>query len=302
MAEYSENGLAMWWDTADAPAPSGTVSAGETARVTVGVRPPGPANTLTVRYRVDEGRERELRGYPRPFGSRADRQYLVADFPALPGGSVVSWLPEIACAGRRADPARGGHPPRTFVVARPDTPAGKPPPPAAADAPFPYTMERVARVAVPLDRHPQVVGETPDGLRINFYLGRGGRAAGPRFEATVDHHGGDWMRIRPDGVGIVDLRATFLTPDGAVIVADYSGTFELGEDGYRNALANRFPSRPRVQLAPRLLTASARYAWMNRLQFIGLGYVEMDRLLVRYDLYAFDNHPPAERAETPAHG
>lgn len=293
MAEYSQDGLAMWWDTPDAPAPPDRVPAGELARVTVGVRPPNPANTLLVRYRVDEGRTQELRGYPRPFGSGVDRQYLVADFPPLSGGCVVSWLPEVACVGRTADPTRGGHRPRTFAVAPASRQREKTPRPAAEDVPFSFTMDRIARVVVPLDRHPEVIGDTPDGLRINFYLGRGGRAVGPRFNAIVDHHGGDWMRIRPDGVGIVDLRATFETSDGAVIVADYSGTFELGENGYRNALANVFPSRPRVQLAPRLLTASPRHAWVNRLQFIGLGYVEMDRLLVQYDLYAFDNHAPA---------
>ena len=41
--------------------------------------------------------------------------------------------------------------------------------------------------------------------------------------------GGDWLTLRSDGVGILDVRATLEADDGALIYTSYSG----GDDLYR---------------------------------------------------------------------
>jgi hypothetical protein len=82
------------------------------------------------------------------------------------------------------------------------------------------------------------------------------------------------------------VRTTWETPDGALLYGEYSGTFDLGADGYENALRDRFPRMPAVQLAPRFVTSHPRYLWINRLQCVGIGQVDMTKLLVEYDLHA----------------
>jgi hypothetical protein len=153
-------------------------------------------------------------------------------------------------------------------------------------APFSYTAERLAQVWAKL-APPKVIGKTPEGLRVNFAI-TGGWISGERFNATVEAGGADCLRIREDGMGIVAVRTTLKTDDGAIVYAEYSGVLDLGEGGYQNAINGRYPSKPRVRLAPRFLCASPAYAWLNRLQCIGIGYVTMASLEVDYDLYVMD--------------
>jgi hypothetical protein len=61
-----------------------------------------------------------------------------------------------------------------------------------------------------------------------------------------------------------------------LISASYSGVFELGEEGYENFLAGRYPNAPKARTAPRYITANPRYAWLNRLQCLAAGAVDMD--------------------------
>jgi hypothetical protein len=149
--------------------------------------------------------------------------------------------------------------------------------------PFIYTLERLAQVQAFLAQG-DVIGPTPDGLRIN-YLITGGRIVGERFSATVEG-GADALRVREDGIAIVAVRATLRTHDGARVFTEYSGVLDLGQNGYQNALKGDFPPRPQVYLAPRFVCASPAYGWLNRLQCLGIGYVTMADLEVNYDLYA----------------
>ena len=150
--------------------------------------------------------------------------------------------------------------------------------------PFLYTLERLAQVQAFLAQG-DVIGPTPDGLRINFLI-TGGSIVGERFNATVEAGGADALRVREDGTAIVEVRATLRTDDGARVFTEYSGVLDLGQDGYQNALKGDFPPRPRVYLAPRFVCASPVYRWLNRLQCMGIGYVTMADLEVNYDLYA----------------
>lgn len=94
------------------------------------------------------------------------------------------------------------------------------------------------------------------------------------------------MTIRTDGVGILDVRATFQTHDGALIYTDYSGVVDVGEDGYQKFLRQDLPPFLSLRIVPRYHTAHPEYMWLNRIQCPGIGEVDMARLEVRYDVYA----------------
>ena len=135
------------------------------------------------------------------------------------------------------------------------------------------------------NRPPEVIGPLPDGIRVNFYCA-GGRVEGARLSGRVLPVGGDWMTVRSDGVGILDVRTTIESDDGALIYVAYSGVLDLGPDGYDRFLRRELPPHIDIRTAPRLHTAHAAYQWLNRVQCVGVGRADMARSEAHYDVYA----------------
>ncbi len=154
-----------------------------------------------------------------------------------------------------------------------------------APAPHKFELEFVARLEGKLEPIPLVIGPTSEGLRINFPIA-GGSVQGPKLEGTVIPGGADYYRLRPDGVALIDVHATFKTDDGAVVYVEYKGIADMGEDGYAKALEGTMPETIRLHVAPRFHTAHPSYTWMNRRQFIGIGESKPGSNRVVYDLYA----------------
>jgi hypothetical protein len=130
----------------------------------------------------------------------------------------------------------------------------------------------------------EVVGALPDGLRINWHV-REGRFVGPSLTALILPGAADWMRIRPDGVAIVNVMECLQTSTGAVIYCSYGGIFDLGPDGYARALRGEFDPLPPFVVAPTYATADKELAWLNRAQCIGVGRVDMKALRAEFDVY-----------------
>jgi truncated hemoglobin YjbI len=130
----------------------------------------------------------------------------------------------------------------------------------------------------------EVVGVTRDGLRINWHV-TNGSFVGPGFEAVVLPGAVDWTRIRTDGVGIVNVEACLETPTGERIYASYGGLFDLGPDGYARALRDEYDHFPPVVVAPTYATSDPRFEWLNRVQCIGVGRVDMTAPSVEFDVY-----------------
>ncbi len=120
---------------------------------------------------------------------------------------------------------------------------------------------------------------------MNAYV-TGGEVTGPRLQGRVRAVGGDWLTIRRDGVGILDVRATIETHDGALIYVAYSGVGDLGADGYKKFLAGDPPKVLKLRTTPRLSCAHPDYAWVNRLQYVNIGEVDFATYSVAYDMYA----------------
>ena len=94
------------------------------------------------------------------------------------------------------------------------------------------------------------------------------------------------MTIRRDGIGLMDVKAIIEAKNGALILVEYSGHFDLGQNGYENFLAHRWPERAPTRTAPRFHTSNAEYVWLNRVQATGVGEVRMTELTYVSDVYA----------------
>lgn len=297
MTEYSEKGLTLRWD-----APDLVPSAGRALRpsIVVAACPAHPSNVVTAIYTVNGGAARIARGYRLQLSPRPDgEEWFAVDLPPQPDGALLAFVPILSCSGREADPRRGGfalmplaqppQPPAPSATRAEPSPAGRIAP--AHPARFAFEPEFLFRVTAPVDRDANPVGETPDGLRMKFLLRSGGYVHGPAVTGEILPLGGDWMRIRPDGVGIAEIHALIKPVGGGIILTEYSGLVDFGPDGYRLLAAGGGPRRAPLRFAPRYLTSEPRLSWLNRLQCFSVGEVNLERYLVEYDLYAFRSTP-----------
>jgi len=132
----------------------------------------------------------------------------------------------------------------------------------------------------------EMIGPVAEGLRLNVYVTKG-EISGPKLQGKLRPVGGDWLTVRTDGVGILDVRATFETDDGALIYTNYTGVADFGEDGYQKLLDGAPPpSGLPLRVVPRYQTSHPAYSWLNRLQCLGIGQAFLERGEVHYDVYA----------------
>lgn len=246
-------------------------------RVLIHACPVSPGNVVRIFYSIDNGPERVARAWCADPSGKDGWQSFVADLPRLRRGSVLTWRPVLSNAGQEADPGRP-MPPKLAELASEPVPEGR-------SGRFPYDLKFLARVTAPLAENPYSIGMTPDGLRMVFLIGKGGTVRGPLFNGTIDHVGGDWMRIRDDGIGVTNIRALIRTDDGSNIMSEYSGFVDFGPDGQTRMAAGKPPPDANLDLTPRYLTSDPQWNWLNRLQCVGFGRVTMSTLLVEYDLY-----------------
>lgn len=273
--DFYNEGMSLRFEAGGAPDRDGL-------KVTVAPRHPG--NVVVVHYRVDGGRSAMLPATAVSSPWAAESQQFRAVFPQLPPGALVEYRPVCENAGRRV-PALGPTAfPASFRV--PEVPAPAEPPAAPTEkrvaAPESLVTEYLMSVSA-FVRKPEAYVETPEGLRVTWDL-VSGTFEGPRLRGVV-REAVDLMTIRRDGIGVMDVQAILETHDGAFIYDTYSGVFELGEDGYENFRAGRYPKAPLARAAPKYVTVDARYAWMNRIQGVLAGQVFMDTLNFVYDAY-----------------
>lgn len=148
-----------------------------------------------------------------------------------------------------------------------------------------YQLEYVFSFTGQLAAEQEVIGPTPEGLRIIFYS-VGGEITGPKVTGRVHPTGGDWMVVRPDGIGVQDIRTTFETNDGALIYVTYSGLIDFGPNGYKDFLAGNLPKKAALRITPRFSTSHPSYVWLNRCVCLGIGEYDATKNTASYDIYA----------------
>ena len=161
-------------------------------------------------------------------------------------------------------------------------------------------LKFVAAVTLRFDT-PQSVGETPDGVRLDFMLH--GTVEGPRLNGKFPPCAA-YLLIDVDGVGTINARAPLLLNDGAVLELEATGRYDFGTDGYRRAVAGDLPNSA-LGWCPRFLTGDPRYSWLNRAMCVGVGELRPRETSVRYDLFVVTPRElpatlPIETAETVA--
>lgn len=114
----------------------------------------------------------------------------------------------------------------------------------------------------------------------------GGTVKGPTLNGRILNLGADWQTIWANGVAELDTRYAIETGDGA--------TIEIRNYGYRHGPTEVLAAIARgEEVAPdsyymrthaRLETGDARYDWVNRTLFVGVG--ARNQASVQVDLYA----------------
>jgi Protein of unknown function (DUF3237) len=292
---FAHDGLSLWYGTSDAPAPGDAgVVPRRGATLIVGVHPANPTNALNVRYRIDGGREQVAPGHELRTDYDRQAQYFGVTFPELVTGSLVEYLPVLSCAGRQV-PAANASPrfPSKFQLAPAAAstidPTRKPQTQGAGERHFAAGLDFVASVALQFSK-PQYVGDTPAGMRVNFF-GEDGVVEGNGFKGKVIEHSSDHLLIRRDGMGVVHIRAAFATADGARLDVEAGGYADFGPDGYRRALAQDLPDRAPLVLTPLITTRHPRYRWLTRIQCVAVGYTNLHADRVSYCVYATSAKP-----------
>lgn len=132
---------------------------------------------------------------------------------------------------------------------------------------------------------PQVVGKAAFGTRQIFEV-TGGAFEGPNLRGEILTCGGDWLLVDDDGIGRLDVRATFLTDDGAHVFMQYFGVLELN-DTANTALAqgggtdygdHYFMTQPRFE------TGDERYQWLAQTVAVAQGRIQPGA--VEYEVFA----------------
>jgi len=287
--EYTNQGLKLWYGTSDAPAPLDDVVQPRRGNVVVvGVQPADLLNAVAVEYRVDDGPVRMVHAvkFKKDFSKNAE--YFRAQLPDFWKGNRVAYLPVATSAKGRAPAADYA---RTFGsyfrlgeqdinVSSPGQTTGP------LDDRIKFSMDHLYTAHVPL-KNPEFIGVTPQGIIVNWYwYPAEGVVKGPKLNGKVRPLGGDWMTIRRDGIGLMDVKATIETHDAALILVQYSGHFDLGKNGYDDFLAHRWPERAPTRTAPRFYTSHADYVWLNRIHGTAVGEVRLKELAYVYDVYA----------------
>lgn len=134
----------------------------------------------------------------------------------------------------------------------------------------------------PIDA-PQVVGQ-----RLIINIPAGGSVHGPKINGTLIPPAGDWLIPMPDGSLRLDVRGTIKTDDGEIIFVEYNGIIAMTKDG-----GERFnkgeaigPQDAYFVTAPRFMTTSKKYAWLNQIQAVGKMVSVQAGKAVKYDLFA----------------
>lgn len=111
---------------------------------------------------------------------------------------------------------------------------------------------------------PLAVGATPWGNRAVGEI-RAVTISGDRMTGKLEGAAAaDWISVG-GAVGIIDVRMTVRTDDGALILVTYGGRLDLAR-----------PGGPVATVAPTFATGDERYAWLNAVQAIGRGALTAD--------------------------
>ena len=133
---------------------------------------------------------------------------------------------------------------------------------------------------------PQVLSGTPNGMR-QILLVKGGTVKGPKVSGVSMPGGGDWLRVRPDGIFELDVRACWKMDDDQLVYVTQPGVVDVSQ-----AVFGRILQGEDVDLGeyyfrtiPRFETGSEKYGWLNNIISVGVGKAGPGLRWVEYAFY-----------------
>ncbi|WP_439122765.1 DUF3237 domain-containing protein [Marivita sp.] len=151
------------------------------------------------------------------------------------------------------------------------------------DLPHPK-LDHVCTLEVTLDPIREMGSGRAGARRIIPIVG--GRVTGPRLNGKILNLGADWQTIFANGLAELDTRYAMETDDGATIeIINYGfrhGPKEVLEAVARGEVVD--PASYYMRTHARLETGDARYDWVNRTLFVGVG--ARNQSSVQVNLYA----------------
>lgn len=170
-----------------------------------------------------------------------------------------------------------------------------------------HTLLYLFSYDVEVDRDPETVGFFPGGVRFNvaarrklsraYHVMRDRTVAGigvAAISGSLDW-GADWIYWREDDIEFSQVRMAIHTDDGETIHGAYPVVAYLGPGNFRRLVSEKdkvgtedAPVEGRFITTPRFQTASPIYRWINDLQCIGFGRLQLIRSEFRrisYDIY-----------------
>ena len=122
-----------------------------------------------------------------------------------------------------------------------------------------------------------LVGATPGAFR-RVGVVTGGAFAGERITGTILDGGNDWQAVRQGGATTLDVRLMLKTDESELITMTYAGIRHGSEEVLRRIDQGETvdPSSYYFRTNLRFETASVRYAWLNNILAIGVGYRRSD--------------------------
>ncbi len=276
-----------WGGPSMAPLPD-VIAPGAPVLVEAAVAPVRPGHSLIVEYRTNGGPVRQAVGVAEPLRHDLNGRVFRTVLPGQAGG-LIEYQPVLCFAGQPVSPRLVETAACPWYRVRSDAAPGEPShPPAAATAlaeaapRWNWNARFLGACTIALQK--EGVGDVPDGLRIIWRFAAA-HFSGPILFGDYLPGAADWMRIRPDGVAIVQVQGCIQTPGGARVYTSYGGYLELGPDGYARAQREDFDPWPPFVCAATYATADKDLGWLNRAQCLILGRVDMKTLRVESDAY-----------------
>jgi hypothetical protein len=133
---------------------------------------------------------------------------------------------------------------------------------------------------------PLVIPENPNGMR-QIIAAVGGRITSGKFGGEALTPGGDWLRIRHDGIFELDVRATLKLDDDSLVYITYGGVIVVSQEVFARIVQGEDvnPAEYYFRTTPRFETGSTKYGWLNNVIAVGIGKVGPGLQWVEYSVF-----------------
>ena len=133
------------------------------------------------------------------------------------------------------------------------------------------TLESVGTIKVQLCDMVEV-GGGPKGTRIVVDVVSAEMNSDKIKASLATNDAADWLTVSADGsTGCLDVRLTLKTDDGQFVYVEYQGRADMGKG--------------LIATAPTFQTGSEKYGWLNSVQAVAAGNVNLDTGELMYHLY-----------------